>query len=359
MVFRHPGLQTSVYWGAAAVPKRRVWLARRDEGANREFVTEEQRSPGGMSCPGLGEGVVNRADTAVVLLALAVVAWGAEPAIAAEADTPTYTKDVLPILQRSCQQCHRPGTAAPMALLTYEQVRPWARAIKDRVTTRQMPPWHLDRSIGVYRDDPSLSDEEIAVIAGWVDTGAQQGNPEDAPPPLDLVGLDEWVYGEPDLIVSMKQGFTIPAEGADFFPSEVVDSGLTEDRYMKWVQVITIATCCVHHEHVYATTQAENPDDDDDVDTLHVTEYVMGNNGDYFPDGTGKLLKAGSRFRFAPHYHPWGEDVHGHLNGRHRVLPARCGAGPRGHVTSDPDWDRRRLDVEPREGRRPAPAPGR
>ena len=79
---------------------------------------------------------MNRVATPVVLLALAIVAGGAGPAIAAEADTPTFTKDVLPILQRSCQNCHRPGTAAPMALLSYEQVRPWARAIKDRVTTR-------------------------------------------------------------------------------------------------------------------------------------------------------------------------------------------------------------------------------
>ena len=103
---------------------------------------------------------MTRAYTAVGLVALALVVVGTLPAIAAgtEADTPAFAKDVLPILQRSCQNCHRPGTAAPMALLTYEQVRPWARAIKDRVTTRQMPPWHLDRSIGVYRDDPSLSD---------------------------------------------------------------------------------------------------------------------------------------------------------------------------------------------------------
>ena len=263
-----------------------------------------------MPRPGLREVVVKRAYTAVVLLALAIVVGGAGPAIGAEADTPTFTKDVLPILQRPCQNCHRPGTAAPMALLSYEQVRPWARAIKDRVTTRQMPPWHLDRSIGVYRDDPSLSDEEIGVIASWVDTGAPRGNPEDAPPPLDLAALDEWVYGEPDLIVAMKEGFDIPAEGADMFPSEIVESGLTEDRYMKWVQVLTTAACCVHHEHVYAFSQAENPEEDDDVDTVHVTEYVMGNNGDYFPEGTGKLLHAGSRFRFAPHYHPWGEAVH-------------------------------------------------
>ncbi len=252
---------------------------------------------------------MKRAITVLVFPALVFVAAGGSSAAANEDGTPTFTRDVLPVLQRSCQQCHRPGTAAPMSLLTYEQARPWARAIKDRVVARQMPPWHLDRAIGTYLDDPSLSDEEIATIAGWVDAGAPRGNPEDAPPPLDLAALDEWVWGQPDMIVSMKTGFKIPAEGADMFPSEIVDSGLTEDRYMKWVQLITTANCCVHHEHVYAFTEP-NPDEDDDVDTVHVTEYVMGNNGDLFPEGTGKLLHAGSKFRFAPHYHPWGEEVH-------------------------------------------------
>ena len=89
----------------------------------------------------------------------------AEPAVA---ESPTFTRDVLPILQRSCQRCHRPGTGAPMSLLTWQETRPWARAIKDRVVTRQMPPWHVDRSIGEYTADPSLSDEEIATV-GWTD----------------------------------------------------------------------------------------------------------------------------------------------------------------------------------------------
>jgi len=222
---------------------------------------------------------------------------------------PTFTKDVLPILQRSCQQCHRPGTAAPMSLLTYDDVRPWARSIKDRVTRRQMPPWHLDRGIGTYLDDPSLSDKEIAVVASWVDNGAPRGNSKDAPPPLKLDNLNEWAFGEPDLIVSMKNGFQIPAEGADFYPSEIVDSGLTEDRYMKWVQVLTTASCCTHHEHVYAYVEGEE-NSDDNTGSVHVTEYVMGNNGDYFLDGVGKLLKAHSKFRFSPHYHPWGEETH-------------------------------------------------
>ena len=109
-----------------------------------------------------------------VLLAVsgaAPAAAGGEAAVQDEpaAQEPTFTRDVLPILQRSCQRCHRPGTGAPMSLLTYQETRPWARSIKDRVVTRQMPPWHADRSIGEYTADPSLSQAEIATVAAWVD----------------------------------------------------------------------------------------------------------------------------------------------------------------------------------------------
>src|SRR3954462_1667113 len=100
---------------------------------------------------------------------------GEGPAVSnVAASAPTFSKDVVPILQRSCQKCHRPGTAAPMSLLTYQEARPWARSIKARVTSRQMPPWHIDRSIGEYADDPSLSDREIATIAAWIAGGATQ-----------------------------------------------------------------------------------------------------------------------------------------------------------------------------------------
>src|SRR5262245_41273583 len=88
---------------------------------------------------------------------------------------PTFTKDVLPIFQKSCQECHRPGTMAPMSLLTYEEARPWARSIKEKVVTRYMPPWHIDRTVGEYYPDPSLSDAQIATIARWVDSGAPKG----------------------------------------------------------------------------------------------------------------------------------------------------------------------------------------
>ena len=121
-----------------------------------------------------------RAVSTAVALVFVLTALGAvspSPARAgqnAQADEgATFTRDVLPVLQRSCQQCHRPGTGAPMSLLTYEDTRPWARAIRDRVVARQMPPWHLDRSIGEYVADPSLTDSEIATIVSWVSAGAR------------------------------------------------------------------------------------------------------------------------------------------------------------------------------------------
>ncbi len=231
--------------------------------------------------------------------------------------TPTFAKDVLPILQRACQKCHRPGTSAPMPLLTYQEARPWARSMRDRVSNRQMPPWHIDRSIGEYADDPSLSDEEIATIVNWVGGGAPEGNPADAPAPLKFTALDEWVYGDPDLVVQMEKGFTIPAEGPDFTPDEVVDPGLTEDRYVKWVQIIPTAHCCVHHSHVYA----ELPEGADREglglgmgsnlgNAVDLIEYAAGNDADIFPDGSAKLIRAGSLFRFSSHYHPYGKEAH-------------------------------------------------
>ena len=263
---------------------------------------------------------MNQVWKLMLVLAIAVVATAFTPAVAAAGQNDgdvTFTKDVLPILQRSCQNCHRPNTAAPMSLLTYEEVRPWARPIKETVVRRQMPPWHIDRSIGEYVADPSLSDEEIAAIATWVDRGAPRGNPEDAPPPLELANLVEWTYGEPDLVVSMKQGFAIPAEGADFYPSEVVDPGLTEDRYVKWVQVIPSAWCCVHHSHVFVSVPETAEDLEEfrlgigsNTEEIDLIEYAMGSSGQYYPDGTGRKLPAGGLFRFAPHYHPWGVETY-------------------------------------------------
>src|SRR5215217_1661960 len=108
------------------------------------------------------------------------------PGIAA--DTPskpvTFTKDVAPIFQKKCQECHQPGSIAPMSLITYQEARPWARSIKERVATRQMPPWHIDKAVGVqkFKNDMSLTDEQVDTIVGWVDSGSPQGDPKDMPP---------------------------------------------------------------------------------------------------------------------------------------------------------------------------------
>src|SRR4030095_4526402 len=125
----------------------------------------------------------------------------------AQTDAVTFTKDIAPILQRSCQNCHRPDSLAPMPLLTYEQTRPYAAAIKRRTSIRSkqgtMPPWYIEKGIGIqhYKNDISLSDEEIAKIAWWADTGAPRGNPADMPPPLKFASGDQWTIGTPDLIV--------------------------------------------------------------------------------------------------------------------------------------------------------------
>ena len=146
------------------------------------------------------------AGTAVCAASVASVAVVSLPA-AGPADTvpanPTFTRDVLPILQKACQDCHRPGQMAPFSLVDYESARPWVRSIKEKVVTRYMPPWHLDRSIGEYEPDPSLSDAEIATIAKWVDGGAPRGEPKHAPAPRVFKSDDAWRFGEePDLIVT-------------------------------------------------------------------------------------------------------------------------------------------------------------
>ena len=133
------------------------------------------------------------AAIAAALVVLPATA-GAQNARPAQDTQVTFAKHVAPILQRSCQTCHRAGELAPMSLMTYEEVRPWARAIKSRVVAREMPPWHIDRTIGIqqFKDDPSLTDDEIDTIAKWVDSGAPRGNPADLPPARQFADSSQW-----------------------------------------------------------------------------------------------------------------------------------------------------------------------
>src|SRR5436190_86122 len=123
----------------------------------------------------------------------------------------TFYKDVLPVLQKDCQGCHRPGEAAPMSFLTYDQTRPWAKAMKSAVLSKQMPPWFADPHVGKFSNDRTLTAAEVDTLVSWADTGAKAGNPKDAPKPIDWV--EGWRIGKPDLVIEMPIAFDVPASG--------------------------------------------------------------------------------------------------------------------------------------------------
>src|SRR5258706_5886264 len=176
----------------------------------------------------------------VTLVATTVGTIAQAPATAGDV---TFTKDIAPVLQRSCQQCHHADGVAPMPLITYDEVRPYAKAIKTRTGLRSqrgaMPPWFVEKNIGIqkFKGDLSLSDAEIAKIAKWVDAGAPQGNPADMPTPLRFDDADKWTIGEPDLVLRSPE-VTVPAVGPDKWTDlGLIPTGLTEDRYASAVEV--------------------------------------------------------------------------------------------------------------------------
>lgn len=222
----------------------------------------------------------------------------------------TFTKDIAPILQARCQVCHRPNTFAPMSLLTYEETRPWAKSIKQKTLAREMPPWYIDKHVGVrdFKNDVSLTDQEIATISKWVDNGAPKGDPADMPPPVKFDDDSQW-HIRPDLLVTLPKDILVSATGADRWIDVTVDAGLTEDRYIKGIEIKPIKGFrAVHH----ASTSMKNDDDADDgndVQGVFLNEYALGKNADVFPDGAGRLIKAGSKINFNLHLHPMGQET--------------------------------------------------
>lgn len=242
-------------------------------------------------------------------LSIFVLGCGATAAaLAADRVSPvgevTFSRDVAPILQRSCQNCHRPGSIAPMSLLTYKDARPWARSIQAKVVLRLMPPWHIDRNVGInrFKDDPSLSDAEIATISKWVDEGAPEGKPADMPPPRQFSDLDKWHIGKPDLIVTMPKPYNLKANGQDEYYDIDVDPGFGEDLYVQAVETKPdLGFQVVHHAD---TNLIEDPEND--PVGLFLNEYAVGKNADIFPPNAGRLIRAGSKIHFNLHLHPYG-----------------------------------------------------
>ena len=241
-------------------------------------------------------------------------------AVAAAGQSPpprevTFAKDVAPILQNHCQVCHRPNTFAPMSLLTYEEARPWARSIKAKVAAREMPPWFIDKTLGIqeYRNDVSLSDAEIETIVKWVDSGAPQGNVADMPPPSRFPDERQWQfgqYGEPDLVVSLPKDYVMPGSGPDHWPSILIDPKLTEDRYIAGIQVIpTKGYQSIHHIRTMLIPplrpgESETESQQGEEAGIFLNEYAVGKGADLFSDSSARLLKAGTKFNVTLHLHP-------------------------------------------------------
>jgi hypothetical protein len=256
----------------------------------------------------------------------------------------TFTRDIAPILQRSCQHCHNSSGVAPMPLTTYEEVRPWSRAIKTRTglgaRAGVMPPWFVERNIGIqhFKNDPSLSEAEIALIAKWVDAGAPRGNPADMPPPRDFANADKWTIGEPDLVLRSPD-IVVPAVGPDKWGSlGTVPTGLKEDRYVSALEVrevndipkngptSTVGGRYVWHHMTYSSdvpgaAAAAGADDAAGGGTSWPIHEV-GRNADIFPPEAGRLLAANSSLNLsAYHLHSNGRETKAHLEFGFKFFP--------------------------------------
>lgn len=157
----------------------------------------------------------------------------------------TFYKDVLPVLQKNCQTCHRPGEAAPMSFLTYDQTRPWAKGMKQAVLSKQMPPWFADSHYGKFSNDRTLSQAEIATLVSWADTGAKAGDAKDAPKPLEFV--EGWRIGKPDMVLEMPQAFNVPASGTVDYQYFVIPGNFKEDTYVQLAEARPGNPAVVHH----------------------------------------------------------------------------------------------------------------
>ncbi len=204
----------------------------------------------------------------------------------------------LPIFYKSCAGCHRPGEIAPMSLLTYKDARPWAKAIREKVVSRQMPPWHADPRHGEWRNDRRISQEAIDTIVSWVDSGAKEGDPKDLPPaPQFTVG---WRIGKPDEMFSVPEQ-SVPAEGVVNYQYLTVPTNFKEDRWVTSAEIRSTGSEAVHHVIVFiqepGTTRA---------DARLLVGFAPGEDPAMYAPGFARKVPAGSNLVFQIHYTPNG-----------------------------------------------------
>jgi hypothetical protein len=262
------------------------------------------------------------------VLALVIALGAFIPVSASAADnkaTPTFTKDIASIFQDKCEACHRPDSIAPMSLRTFEEARPWARSIKNRVETRQMPPWHIDKTVGIqqFKNDRSLSDEQIETIVRWVDAGAPKGDPKDMPAAKVWPDGQGWNFAalfgqkEPDLIVRSTP-WTHKAGANDAWWKPVVETGLTEPRWVRAIEIRpgTVKGRKITHHAIARLQQeetdplAQNPTDQDGRQQAGTfMEWAVGKQGEIMRPNSGKLMLPGARIVWDIHYSNGGEEI--------------------------------------------------
>src|SRR5579863_9730638 len=234
---------------------------------------------------------------------------------------PTFYKDVLPILQDHCQSCHRVGEVAPKPLVTYEQTRPWAKALAHAVEMKMMPPWFADPRYGHFADDISLTDIQIATISAWAEANAPPGNINDAPPHRKWTA--GWNIPPPDLVVKMPKAVKIPAEGEIEYTYEIVPTHFAEDRWVQMSEFRPGSASHVHHAVVYirppdsewlrhapvgepftASTLTDSVEQRQAHETTSdlLLVYAPGSSQEQWPDGMAKFVPAGSDLVFQMHY---------------------------------------------------------
>ncbi len=244
--------------------------------------------------------MLNRLTTlAAATAALAMAAFSANGR-AAEGTTVTFTKDVAPIFYKNCVECHRPTMFAPMSLMSYDDTRPWAKSIKQRVVSRTMPPWGADPSHGVFRNDPTLSEKEIATISSWVDAGAPKGDDKDLPVAPKFV--DGWTIGKPDAVFQMETAFEIPANGTVDYKYMRVPMNLPEDKWIQAIEIVPEARSHVHHVIAFTQPSGEPIKEGAVLGPTNIGGVTPNKPGLVFPDGVARHLTGRSDMILQVHY---------------------------------------------------------
>ena len=235
-------------------------------------------------------------------------------AAAPDATAPTFNRDVMPIMQAHCQQCHRAGEIAPMPLTTYKEARPFAAAIKEAVALRKMPPWYADPHYGHFTNDTSLSPHDIAILTGWAKNGAPEGDPKDLPAARQFI--EGWNIPKPDMVLQMPAPFSVPATGTIDYQYVLVPGKFDKDVWVQAAEVRPDNRAVLHHLIAFIRPKGSKwlagikpgipyvpPKEESDMsDAEMLVGYAPGMPPDSFPAGRAKLVRAGSDIIFQMHY---------------------------------------------------------